>query len=87
MTWTKKFRKPIFLKNGRAIATLADARAFMVDLPNVRASRPLHALSSAPQLARFALPRYPQEREFRLLSPACPRSKKYRNAPQGASSN
>ena len=39
MPWSKKFWKPIMLKDGREIATLSDARDFMVDdLPDVRAS-------------------------------------------------
>jgi hypothetical protein len=42
MTWFKKFGKPIFLKDGRAIATLADARAFMVDLPMGRTTDTLY---------------------------------------------
>jgi hypothetical protein len=32
MPWTKKFWHPIVLKDGRTITTLAEARAFMVDL-------------------------------------------------------
>jgi hypothetical protein len=37
--WSKQFWKAIILKDGRVIASLADAREFMVDdLPRVRAS-------------------------------------------------
>ena len=33
MPWTRKFTSPISLRDGRIIATLADARQFMLDLP------------------------------------------------------
>jgi hypothetical protein len=33
MPWVRKFDEPIALKDGRTIATLADARRLMVSLP------------------------------------------------------
>jgi hypothetical protein len=33
MPWTRKFREPIALKDGRVIATLDDARVVMRSLP------------------------------------------------------
>lgn len=31
--WTRKFWKPVYPKKGNPLATLADARALMIDLP------------------------------------------------------
>jgi hypothetical protein len=36
MTWARKFAKPIALKDGRLIATIGDARAVMLSLPERR---------------------------------------------------
>jgi hypothetical protein len=34
MPWTRKLSDPIFLKDTRVLATLADARQFVLDLPS-----------------------------------------------------
>ena len=39
-SWSKQFWKPIVLKDGRTIATLAEARALMLTLPERHQSRP-----------------------------------------------
>jgi hypothetical protein len=39
MPWTRRFPEPIALKDGRVIATLADARAVMRSLPASSQSR------------------------------------------------
>src|ERR1700689_5554560 len=39
--WSKKFWKPIVLRDGRELATLADARDLMLALPERHQSRPL----------------------------------------------
>jgi hypothetical protein len=36
MHWIRKFDEPIALKDGRKIATLADARRLMLSLPEIR---------------------------------------------------
>jgi hypothetical protein len=36
MIWARKFDRPIALKDGRVIATLADARAFIHSRPEIR---------------------------------------------------
>lgn len=33
MTWSRRFDKPIALSDGRIIATLADARVYLLSLP------------------------------------------------------
>jgi hypothetical protein len=38
--WSKKFWKPIVLRDGRELATLADARDLMLALPERHQSRP-----------------------------------------------
>jgi hypothetical protein len=40
MPWTQKFPEPIKLNNGRKIATLGQAREFMLALPERHQSRP-----------------------------------------------
>jgi hypothetical protein len=40
MPWTRKFREPIALKDGRMIATLGQARAVMLALPDRHQVRP-----------------------------------------------
>jgi hypothetical protein len=40
MPWSTKFLEPIVLKDGRAIATLDEARALMLSLPRQRQVRP-----------------------------------------------
>jgi hypothetical protein len=35
MTWARKFDKPIDLKDGRTIATLEEAREFILSLPTL----------------------------------------------------
>jgi hypothetical protein len=44
MTWARKFAKPIVLRDGRTIVTLADARAFIHSRPErQREERRLYA--------------------------------------------
>jgi hypothetical protein len=33
LTWSRKFAEPIALKDGRVVATLSDARALLLTLP------------------------------------------------------
>ena len=40
MPWVRKFRQPIALKDGRTIATLADARRVVLSLPRSEQSSP-----------------------------------------------
>jgi hypothetical protein len=40
MPWTRKLPTPIVLKDGRSIATLEEARAFMLGLPERSQARP-----------------------------------------------
>jgi hypothetical protein len=40
MPWTRRFPEPIRLKDGRTIATLGQARAVMLALPERHQSRP-----------------------------------------------
>jgi hypothetical protein len=44
MPWTRKFPEPIKLKDRRKIATLGQARAVMLALPERHQSRPLLAI-------------------------------------------
>ena len=39
MTWSRKFPRPLYLSDGRAIDTLAAARDFVLELPPPRQSR------------------------------------------------
>jgi hypothetical protein len=39
-SWSKKFRNPLTLRDGREIATLADARDLLLALPERHKSRP-----------------------------------------------
>jgi hypothetical protein len=41
ISWSYKFKKPITLKDGRTIATLAEARDFVLSLPAARQMAPL----------------------------------------------
>jgi hypothetical protein len=41
MSWTGKFKIPLALKDGRAIETLADARAVILGLPERQQRRRL----------------------------------------------
>jgi hypothetical protein len=40
MPWTSKFRPSLVLRNGRSIATLSDARALILALPESHQERP-----------------------------------------------
>jgi hypothetical protein len=61
MPWVRKFDQPIALKDGRKLATLADARRLMLSLPELR-QRTHHwqhtadlLLKAASRDGRFAL--------------------------------
>jgi hypothetical protein len=41
MTWARKLSKPIALKDGRTIATLAEAREMMLSLPPIHRRGPV----------------------------------------------
>jgi hypothetical protein len=49
MPWTSKFQRPIVLKDGRKIATLADARDLLLALPEPHRRRP-HVVYAAQML-------------------------------------
>jgi hypothetical protein len=53
MPWAAKFWRPIALKDGRTIATLAEARDVMLSTPSI-AQRPAHWRDAAELLLRAA---------------------------------
>jgi len=53
MPWTAKFWRPITLKDGRTIATLAEARDVLLSAPSI-AQRPPHWRDAAELLLRAA---------------------------------
>ena len=53
MRWTRKLPKPVFLNDGRTVATLAQARDILLALPQIRQSNP-HWLDAAEQLMEAA---------------------------------
>ena len=55
MAWTRKLPAPINLKDGRTIATLADARDVMLSLPGIdqRSEHWLYAGALLPEAATF----------------------------------
>jgi hypothetical protein len=40
MPWTARFSRPIILKDGRVLATLAEARVFLLSLPATDQDKP-----------------------------------------------
>jgi len=53
MTWTSKLKPSLLLKDGRAIETLADARAVILSLPEHQQRRPYWEYA-APRLMNAA---------------------------------
>jgi hypothetical protein len=53
MPWSRKFAKPIALKDGRTIATLGEARALILSLPDLHQTT-LHWQHAAKMISRAA---------------------------------
>jgi hypothetical protein len=65
MPWTDSFWKPIKLKDGRRIATLAEGRVFILSLPAPQQEQP-HWLEATELLARAS--EFPSARDEALAT-------------------